>query len=65
MPKESPELAGELAALSMTMLTLKAWDEAEPLLREALSPCTARPSPRSRSTLPHNAVQDCSIFSRL
>ncbi len=37
LPKESPELAGQLAAMSMTLLTLKAWDEAEPLIREALA----------------------------
>lgn len=32
LPKDSPELAGQLAAFSMTLLSLKAWDEAEPLL---------------------------------
>ncbi len=37
LPKDSPELAGQLAAMSMTLLTLKAWDEAEPLIREALT----------------------------
>jgi len=35
--KDSPELAGQLAALSMTMLTLKEWGEAEALLRECLT----------------------------
>jgi hypothetical protein len=37
LPKESPELAGQLAAFSQTVLGLKAWDEAEPLIREALT----------------------------
>lgn len=37
LPKSSPQLAGQLALFSMTLLTLKAWDEAEPLLREALT----------------------------
>ena len=37
LPKESLELAGQLAALSMTMLRLKAWDEAEPLIRACLA----------------------------
>ena len=37
LPNDSPELAGQLAAYSMTLLTLKAWDEAEPLIREALT----------------------------
>ncbi len=37
LPKDSPELAGQLALFSQTLLTLKAWDEAEPLIREALT----------------------------
>ena len=37
LPNDSPELAGQLATVSMTLLSLKAWDEAEPLIREALT----------------------------
>ncbi len=37
LPTESPQLALQLATMSTTLLTLKAWDEAEPLLREALT----------------------------
>jgi len=37
LPKDSPELAGQLATISVTLLTLQAWDEAEPLLRECLA----------------------------
>ena len=37
LPKDSPELAGQLSMLSQTLLELKAWDEAEPLIREALT----------------------------
>ncbi len=37
LPKDSPELAGQLAAASMTLLTFKEWDAAEPLIREALT----------------------------
>jgi tetratricopeptide (TPR) repeat protein/tRNA A-37 threonylcarbamoyl transferase component Bud32 len=37
LPKDSPELAGQLAQIGMPLLTLKAWDEAEPLIREALA----------------------------
>jgi eukaryotic-like serine/threonine-protein kinase len=36
LPKDAPELAGQLAQSGQTLLTLKAWDEAEPLIREAL-----------------------------
>jgi eukaryotic-like serine/threonine-protein kinase len=37
LPKDSPALAGQLAQISQTLLVLKAWAEAEPLLREALT----------------------------
>ena len=37
LPTDSPQLAGQLALVSQTLLTLKAWDEAEPLIREALT----------------------------
>ena len=37
LPTESPELAGQLAQFSVVLLTVKAWDEAEPLIREALT----------------------------
>ncbi|MGE3108593.1 MAG: tetratricopeptide repeat protein [Phycisphaerales bacterium] len=37
LPEESPELAGQLAGFSQTLLTLNAWDEAEPLVRECLA----------------------------
>ena len=37
LPNDSPELAGQLAMFSVTLLTIKAWDEAEPLIREALT----------------------------
>jgi tetratricopeptide (TPR) repeat protein len=37
LPKDSPELVAQLSALGQKHLTLKAWDEAEPLLREALT----------------------------
>jgi len=37
LPKDSPELATQLATVSRTLLTLQAWDEAEPLLRECLA----------------------------
>ncbi len=37
LPKESPDLAGKLAVFSMTLLALKAWDEAEPMIREVLT----------------------------
>ena len=37
LPKDSRELAGQLAVFSQTLLELKAWDEAEPLIREALT----------------------------
>ena len=36
LPADSPELAGQLAVFGQTLLGLKAWDDAEPLLREAL-----------------------------
>jgi hypothetical protein len=34
---DSPQLAGQLAQFGLTLLGLKAWDEAEPLIREALT----------------------------
>jgi len=37
LPKDSPELAAQLATLSLTLLKLNAWDEAEPLMRECLA----------------------------
>jgi hypothetical protein len=37
LPKDSPQLAAQLASLGQTLLTLKAWDEAEPLIREAIT----------------------------
>ena len=37
LPNDRPQLAGQLATFSQTLLTLKAWDEAEPLIREALT----------------------------
>jgi serine/threonine protein kinase/tetratricopeptide (TPR) repeat protein len=37
LPKESPELAAELAAFSRALLDLKAWDAAEPVVRECLT----------------------------
>ena len=36
LPKESPQLAGELAKAGLTLVQLKAFPEAEPLLRECL-----------------------------
>ncbi|MEX2218523.1 MAG: tetratricopeptide repeat protein [Phycisphaerales bacterium] len=42
LPKDSPELAGQLALFGPHLLTLKAWDEAEPLIREALTTREAR-----------------------
>ena len=37
LPKDSSELAGQLAMFSQTVLGLKAWEAAEPVLRECLS----------------------------
>lgn len=37
LPEESPQLAARLATLGQTLLTLKAWDEAEPILRQCLA----------------------------
>ncbi len=37
LPKDSPQLAGQLASFSQTLIGLKAWDEAEPLVRECLA----------------------------
>jgi eukaryotic-like serine/threonine-protein kinase len=37
LPKDSPELAVRLATFGVRLVTLKAWDEAEPLIREALT----------------------------
>jgi tetratricopeptide (TPR) repeat protein len=37
LPKDSPQLAAQLASLGQTLLTQKAWNEAEPLIREALT----------------------------
>ncbi|MCC7013023.1 MAG: tetratricopeptide repeat protein [Planctomycetes bacterium] len=37
LPKDSPELAGQLAALSTVLLRARAWTAAEPLLRECLA----------------------------
>lgn len=37
LPKDSPELAGQLARFGLTQLTLKAWHESEELLRESLA----------------------------
>ena len=34
LPKDSPQLAGMLAQIGMTLLQLNKWTEAEPLLRE-------------------------------
>jgi tetratricopeptide (TPR) repeat protein len=36
-PKDSPELALELVQFGRSLLTIKAWDEAEPLIRECLA----------------------------
>src|SRR5262245_15999228 len=37
LPKDSPELAGQIAAFCQTLLGLKAGDDADPLLRECLA----------------------------
>ena len=37
LPKDSPELAGLLAQIGMSLLQQKKWTEAEPLLRECLA----------------------------
>ncbi len=37
LPKDSPELAWELVQFGRSLLTIKAWDEAEPLIRECLA----------------------------
>src|SRR5205823_3680520 len=37
LPKDSPQLAGSLAQYGLTLLQLKAFAEAEPLLRECLT----------------------------
>ena len=37
MPKDSPQLAGALAQYSLALLQLKAYADAEPLLRECLT----------------------------
>ncbi|MFO0939518.1 MAG: serine/threonine-protein kinase [Pirellulales bacterium] len=36
-PKDSPDLAGQLALISATLLQVKAWNDAEPLLRECVT----------------------------
>jgi serine/threonine protein kinase/tetratricopeptide (TPR) repeat protein len=36
LPERSPDLAGQLATLSLVLLKAKAWNQAEPLLRESL-----------------------------
>jgi tetratricopeptide (TPR) repeat protein len=37
LPNDSPQLAGQLASFSMTLLEMKAFADAEPLLRECLA----------------------------
>jgi hypothetical protein len=37
LPKDSPQLAGPLAQLGLSLLPQKKWTEAEPLLRECLA----------------------------
>jgi hypothetical protein len=37
LPEDSPQLAGQLASFGQMLLQVKAWDEAEPLIREALT----------------------------
>ncbi|MFZ4575075.1 MAG: tetratricopeptide repeat protein [Phycisphaerales bacterium] len=37
LPKGSPELAGRLSTYGQTLLSLRAWAEAEPMLRECLA----------------------------
>jgi tetratricopeptide (TPR) repeat protein len=37
MPDGSPQLAGQLASFGRLLLEVKAWDEAEPLIRESLA----------------------------
>jgi eukaryotic-like serine/threonine-protein kinase len=37
LPKNSPQLAGQLSVISMSLLQTKAFTEAEPLLRECLA----------------------------
>ena len=37
LPKDSPELARQLASFGWTLLYLKQWDEADPVIREALT----------------------------
>jgi serine/threonine protein kinase/tetratricopeptide (TPR) repeat protein len=37
LPQDSPQLAGTMAQTGLTLLTLKAWTEAEPILRECLA----------------------------
>jgi len=37
LPKDSPQLAGELAQIGVSLLQQKKWNEAEPLMRECLA----------------------------
>ena len=37
LPKDSPQLAGMLAQIGLSLLQQKKWTEAEPLLRECLA----------------------------
>ena len=37
LPKDSPQLAGLLAQIGLSLLQQKKWTEAEPLLRECLA----------------------------
>jgi tetratricopeptide (TPR) repeat protein len=37
MPPDSPQLAGVLAQFGLTLLTVKAWTDAEPILRDCLA----------------------------
>jgi hypothetical protein len=37
LPTDSPELAVQLASFGLRLVTLKAWDEAEPVIRECLA----------------------------
>ena len=39
LPRDSPQLAGLLAQIGMSLLQQKQWAEAEPLLRESLAIC--------------------------
>ncbi len=63
MPAGSPQLAGLLTQMSMELVEVKAWDKAEPVLRECLAICE-KAQPEDSTTFNSRSMLGASLLGQ-